>query len=664
MRLRLIGQMEAWSFTGEGVLPPGRKTRALLAVLALSLPRPVLRSRLAGLLWSRRPAEQARASLRQELHRLGEALAPLTSQVLVVSRDHVALASAVLWVDVDEVLRATPNDSGALALLDGELLEDLSALDPAFDQWLAAERERLSDRVRALAEGALAAQTEPAAIIAAAQRLLAIDRSHEGAWRALMRAFAASGERGMVAATYERCRAALAERLGAVPSEETRSLFAELRPAAPVDVPVLPRAEVRVPERSETAGARPEMRSHSGRGGVRVGVLPPLVLGPVTAGSGLALAIAEAITVGLSRCRTLSVASSGALARFAAQSRDETLLRRAFALDWLLDGSLQQETGRIRVMLRLLDLRGGNRVVWSQRFDDDDADVLAVQDTVAARAAAQLEPAILLLKAERAALRPLAEATAPELVLRALPLLCRGDRDSFAQAGILLHQAAALDRDCAAAQAWGALWQVVRVNQEWADDGVSAAVAAGTLVKRALALDPLDARTLAIAGQVRGMLHHHLPEAAALHEKAVALNPSLAMAWALGVRSFAHLGRLEEAGRFADRYKQLAPLDPFAPLFDGALPLLALLRRDHQDAVRLGRSVSEMCPAGADALKPYLAALGHLGADKETAHVRRRLAAIAPGFTIVRFLAGPPWARDEDRAHFCTGLRRAGVPER
>ena len=50
MRLRLIGQMEAWTMSGESVLPLGRKTRALLAILALSGSRPVIRARLAELL--------------------------------------------------------------------------------------------------------------------------------------------------------------------------------------------------------------------------------------------------------------------------------------------------------------------------------------------------------------------------------------------------------------------------------------------------------------------------------------------------------------------------------------------------------------------------------------------------------------------------------------
>ena len=83
VRLRLIGQMEAWTVTSESVLPAGRKTRALLASVALSAPRPALRGRLAELLWSRRPEEQARASLRQEIHRLLEALSPAKTDILL-----------------------------------------------------------------------------------------------------------------------------------------------------------------------------------------------------------------------------------------------------------------------------------------------------------------------------------------------------------------------------------------------------------------------------------------------------------------------------------------------------------------------------------------------------------------------------------------------------
>jgi DNA-binding SARP family transcriptional activator len=144
VRLRLIGHMEAWTVTSENVLPAGRKTRALLAAVALAGPRPALRGRLAELLWSRRLEEQARASLRQEIHRLLEVLAPAQTDVLQVTRDHLSLKPGAVWIDVEEVMRATTAEPAALALLDGELLEDLIGIDPTFDMWLTAERERLA----------------------------------------------------------------------------------------------------------------------------------------------------------------------------------------------------------------------------------------------------------------------------------------------------------------------------------------------------------------------------------------------------------------------------------------------------------------------------------------------------------------------------------------
>ncbi len=61
--------MGAETSGGLSVLPVGGKTRGLLAILALSDRKPVMRKTIADLLWSNRADELARASLRQEIHR-------------------------------------------------------------------------------------------------------------------------------------------------------------------------------------------------------------------------------------------------------------------------------------------------------------------------------------------------------------------------------------------------------------------------------------------------------------------------------------------------------------------------------------------------------------------------------------------------------------------
>lgn len=664
LRLRLIGQMEAWTLSSESVLPVGRKTRALLAVVALSAPRAALRGRLAELLWSRRPEEQARASLRQEIHRLLESLAPAGADILTVTRDHLTLRPGAAWVDVDQVMRASVEESAALSLLDGDLLEDLDGLDPSFDMWLAAERERLRDRGRGLAEDLLRGLTDPDVAIPAAQQLLRIDRAHEGAWRALMKAHAARGERGMAIQAYDRCRAVLADLLDAAPSTETQKLLTEIRGPSGSRLPLRPPAPPPSAEEIEEIPVLAERGFGPTRGGAHIGVLPFSLIGTEAEEAHLGPGLAEEITAALSRFRWMFVASSNSLARFADENRDEVAIRRLFGLDFLLDGSIQRVRGRLRITVRLLDLRHANQVVWARRFDRQANDLLSLQDEIAAEVVAQTDPEILLMEARRVANRPAAGATAYHLVLRALSLINRLEREALTQAGEYLRRAIERDPDYAAAHAWYAYWQTFMVGQHWADDPHAALEAAERLADRAILLDPFDARGLTICGHVRAFLHRRLEEAAVLHERALALNPNLAMAWALSAVTHAYLGNVVEAERRNLRYKKLSPFDPFAFFFDAFFVLIHLVKGEYEAAAAIGRSVVGMNPAFSAAYKPYLAALGYLGRAQEAEVVRLRLLSVEPDFSVRRFLETTPMQRESDRVHFAEGLRRAGLPER
>lgn len=654
IRLRLIGQMEAWTLNSESVLPPGRKTRALLAIAALSQPRPVLRSRLAELLWSRRPEEQARASLRQEIHRLREVLAPAGQEILSINRDSLSLRPGVVWVDVEEVLRATTTHPGSLALFDSELLEELDGVDPAFDVWLHAERERLRDRARTVAEALLLEAKAPDTLIPVAQQLLSIDRAHEGAWRALMRAHAERGERGMAIQSYDRCRAVLADLMDAMPSPETQALLAEIRSGKAVRSLPPP---VSVPE------PRFEARPSTIRGGAKLGVLPLTLVGTEETETHLALGLAEEITSALARFRWIFLVSSSSIAQFVQETRDDAALRRTLGLDYVLDGSVQRVGKRLRITVRLVDLQDGSQIVWARRFDRQVDDLLTLQDEFAAEVVAQIDPEILLIESRRAAHRPPQHATAYDLVLRAIPSMTRLERTNFLLAGDLLRQAIQLEPEYASAHAWYAYWQYFLVLHNWADDPAAAKADAAHHAERAITLDPQDARGFTIAGHIRATLQHRLREASALHDRALALNPNLAMAWAVSALTYLYLGEWDEAERRLERYKRLSPMDPGAFHYDAGFCIVALMRRDYETAVSVGRAVGELNPAFAAANKPYLAALGHLGQTSEAAVVLRRTLALDPGFTISRFLEEAPFQRPEDIAHFAEGLRLAGVSE-
>jgi TolB-like protein len=609
-------------------------------------------------------------------------LSPAETDILIITRDHLTLRPGAVWIDVEEVMRATAAQPNSLALLDGDLLEDLDGIDPNFDVWLTTERERLRDRARSIAESILKDELEPDAAIAAAQRLLTIDRSHEGAWRSLMKAHAARGERGLAVQAYDRCRAVLADMLDAAPSVETQKLLNEirgpshsrlpLRPPQPVE-PTEPQA---APQPADAAPVEPPLpvadvlpsprkrEPVAARGGAHIGVMPFRLVGMPDEDAHLAPGLADEITNALSRFRWMFIVSSNSLGRFAADNRDEAAIRREFGLDFLLDGSVQRAGSKIRISLRLLDLRANNQIVWARRFDRETSDLLSLQDEIAAEVVAQIDPEILLIEARRSSSRAAVDATAYDYMLRSIPLIGRMEHDAFVQAGEYLSRAIALEPDYAAAYAWYAYWHVFYVGQDWSDNPKATMEKAGELAERAIVLDPFDARGLTISGHVRAFLHRRLREAMALHERALSLNPNLAMAWALSAVTHAYAGDPEEAERRNNRYKKLSPLDPHAFFFDAFFVLIHLMKRDYETAVEVGRSVSQLNPAFTATYKPYLAALGHLHRDQEAAIVRRRLLALEPDFTIERFMATNPMERDSDKMHYAEGLRLAGIRER
>src|SRR5215471_8440231 len=107
LHLRLLGGFEATGAQERGVEIAARKTRALLAYLALAVGRPQGRDKLANLLWSNRGDKQARDSLRQALTDLRDALANLSPPPLATHQDTVSLDRAAVDVDALEFERLT-----------------------------------------------------------------------------------------------------------------------------------------------------------------------------------------------------------------------------------------------------------------------------------------------------------------------------------------------------------------------------------------------------------------------------------------------------------------------------------------------------------------------------------------------------------------------------
>lgn len=264
LHLSLLGRFELRAGHAGVIDLPPRKARALLAYLALHAGRPLSRGALAALLWPEAAEEPARASLRQALASLRRALGERASRVLDTDAEQVVLFGVAADALDFERLAGASNPAeleSAAALYAGDLLPGFDVRAPAFDAWLAAERQRL----RALAldvldrlAGAREAAGDAERAAAAAGRLLALDPLHEPAHRRLMRIYAAQGRHADALRQYAACREALRRELGVSPDAETEGLHRELLARRREPAPASPATPA--PERAPPAAPRDELR--------------------------------------------------------------------------------------------------------------------------------------------------------------------------------------------------------------------------------------------------------------------------------------------------------------------------------------------------------------------------------------------------------------------
>jgi len=247
LTLALLGPLQIAHADGTAVVR-ARKELALLAYLAVEGRQVHSRDTLLGMFWPESPEEAARNSLRVALANLRAALGEAAGPYLLSTRHSVQFSTTsdhTLDVAAFGALlaecRAHRHALGALcaecagqltqaiALYRGDFLSGFALPDStSFEEWALIQRERLHQQALE-ALGMLAAyhdrRGDYAALARDARRQIELEPWREQAYRQLMQALTASGDRAAALAAYERCRQVLEAELGIEPDEETRALY-------------------------------------------------------------------------------------------------------------------------------------------------------------------------------------------------------------------------------------------------------------------------------------------------------------------------------------------------------------------------------------------------------------------------------------------------------
>jgi pimeloyl-ACP methyl ester carboxylesterase/DNA-binding SARP family transcriptional activator len=289
LRVSVLGNLAVLRHRTSMQLPPSKKTRALLAYLAVTA-RPHSRDRLCAMFWP--VPDDPRAALRWSLTRLRPLIDEPDCRRIIADRESAGLDLDRVTVDIlslRDLARngtdAIPTDAlrQAIEALEGDFLEGLDLPDcHEFQSWCTGEREE-TRRLRMRLLMALVARLEdvPDEALRYARALSLLAPANEAAQAMLVRLLRAAGRWREAEEQFQSAQRRLEEfdvvRSGALRQAAQLPLQAELRSRADDQIAPWPHAE-----RLRASSAVHEVQFCTTSDGVRiayacVGDGPPVV---------------------------------------------------------------------------------------------------------------------------------------------------------------------------------------------------------------------------------------------------------------------------------------------------------------------------------------------------------------------------------------------------
>lgn len=103
----------------------------------------------------------------------------------------------------------------------------------------------------------------------------------------------------------------------------------------------------------------------------------------------LGIGMADAVITKLSHIKNIVVRQTKSVIRYADSTPEAIKVGREINVEAVLEGSIQKAGGRIRVSVRLYRVSDG-ALLWAESFDERDADIFALQDSISEKVANSL----------------------------------------------------------------------------------------------------------------------------------------------------------------------------------------------------------------------------------------------------------------------------------
>jgi DNA-binding SARP family transcriptional activator/TolB-like protein len=482
-----------------------KKSRALLAYLALRERHEATRENIVGLLWSNSPPSHGRASLRQAIYQIQTQMLVADGSALEAENEVVRLPARDVVVDVLEAIRFAAEGTVHPTLLSQQrvlerMLVDLEPVDPMFSECVLAQRLVLQDRLRACLERSVQKASCAKQQQEILQALLHLDPTNEAAARQIMVQRAQNGDIGGALRIYKSLWDTLDKEFDVEPTADTQSLAVALKLERPVGDLCSGNLRVDEPPKRLAILTRRELPGEGLQASVTESFGFPLLPTPQLPsiavlpfrntctgatdgyfGDG----IVEDILISLAGLRELFVISRGSTLGFRFYEYDPVAIGKLLGVRYLISGNIRRVGDQIRITVELCETEGG-RSIWGERWNASCNDLFDLQDQLVADVTAKIAPHIRQEELRRALRKPPSSLTAYDHFLRALDLINRRELQSFKQAELHLQEAHELEPTFAQPFAWSAWTRLYRIGVGWSSNVAADAEQSASLASRAL----------------------------------------------------------------------------------------------------------------------------------------------------------------------------------
>ncbi len=301
--------------------------------------------------------------------------------------------------------------------------------------------------------------------------------------------------------------------------------------------------------------------SQSSRNIATLAVLPFKNLSEDEADSAVILGLTDSLITRLAGLRRFRVRPFSAIEQFSKAKKDAIALGNDLKCDAIIAGTYHKTGDRMRVNLRLIDVRDGSQL-WSYAFDEPNGDIFALQDQLALRVAGSLLDSITPNDEEILGKRYTENREAYLAYLRGRAIFSRRIENGFQQSLDAYQQALALDP--AFALAYSGLGDLFTRQGNGAPgaQGAEHYKRATAYIKRALELDADLSEAHASLGKLKRSNEWDWNGAEKEFKRAIELDPNNAIATAWYAQMLSLLNRPDEALVMIERAVEIDPVTP------------------------------------------------------------------------------------------------------